>query len=81
LHLIGFLLTLILVVRDEVQRQDFFNGLKTGISYKQQKRKDNWMDHILHRNSLIKHVIEGKIQGRIDVTVRRRRSIGKQVKR
>jgi len=59
--------------------RNLFNGLETGISYKQQKRKDNWMDHILHRNSLIKHVIDEKIQGKIEVTGRRR-SIGKQIK-
>jgi hypothetical protein len=29
--------------------------------------------HILRRNCLLKHVIEGKIEGRIDVTGRRER--------
>jgi len=29
------------------------------------RRKDNWIDHTLHRNCLLKHVIEGKIRGRI----------------
>jgi hypothetical protein len=29
------------------------------------------MEHILHRNCLLKHVIEGKTQGRIEVTGRR----------
>jgi hypothetical protein len=33
--------------------------------------KANWIGHILHRNRLLKHVIEGKIAGRIEVTVRR----------
>jgi hypothetical protein len=27
------------------------------------KRKANWMGHILHRNCLLKHVIEGKMEG------------------
>jgi len=31
------------------------------------KRKANWIDHILHRNCLLQQVIEGKIQGGIEV--------------
>ena len=31
------------------------------------RRKANWNGHILHRNCLLKHIIEGKIQGRIEV--------------
>jgi hypothetical protein len=37
------------------------------------RRKANWIGHILCRNRLIKHVIEGKTEGRIEVTGRRRR--------
>jgi hypothetical protein len=37
------------------------------------KRKANWIGHILRRNCLLKEVIEGKIQGRIEVTIRRGR--------
>jgi len=37
------------------------------------KKKANWISHILHRHCLIKHVIEGKIEGRIEVTGRRGR--------
>jgi len=37
------------------------------------KRKSNWIGHILRRNCLLQHVIEGKIIGRIEVTVRRGR--------
>ena len=29
------------------------------------KRKPNWIGHILCRNYLLKHVIEGKIKGEI----------------
>jgi hypothetical protein len=36
-------------------------------------RKANWIGHILRRNCLLKEVIEGKIQGRIEVTRRRGR--------
>ena len=37
------------------------------------KRKANWIGHILHRNCLLKHVIEGKIKGEMEVTRRRRK--------
>jgi hypothetical protein len=35
--------------------------------------KANWIGHILHRNCLLKHVTEGNLEGRIEVTVRRGR--------
>jgi hypothetical protein len=37
------------------------------------KRKANWIGRILRRNCLLKEVIEGKIKGRIEVTIRRGR--------
>jgi len=37
------------------------------------KRKANWIGHILRRNYLLQHVIEGKIKGGIEVTGRRGR--------
>ena len=37
------------------------------------KRKANWIGHILHRNCLLKQVIEGKIKGEIEVTRRQER--------
>jgi hypothetical protein len=30
----------------------------------------NWIGHILRRNCLLKHVIEGKLEGRIEMTGR-----------
>jgi len=36
-------------------------------------RKTNWIGHILRRNCLLKHVIEGKIPARIEVKERRGR--------
>jgi hypothetical protein len=36
-------------------------------------RTANWIGHILLRNCLLKHVIEGKIEERIEVTGRRGR--------
>ena len=37
------------------------------------RRKANWIGHILRRNWLLIHIVEGKIEGRIDVTGRRGR--------
>jgi hypothetical protein len=37
------------------------------------RRKANWNNHILRRNCFLKHVIYGKVEGRIDVTGRRGR--------
>jgi hypothetical protein len=37
------------------------------------KRKANWIGHVLRRNCLLQHVIEGKIKGEIEVTERRGR--------
>jgi hypothetical protein len=36
-------------------------------------RKANWIGHILRRNCLLKHVIEGKLEGRTEMTGRRGR--------
>ena len=35
------------------------------------RRKANWIAHILRRNCLLKHVIEGKLEGRIEMMGRR----------
>ena len=37
------------------------------------KRKANWIGHNLRRNCLLKQVIEGKIKGEIEVTIRQGR--------
>jgi hypothetical protein len=37
------------------------------------KRKANWIGHILRRNCLLKHAIEGKIKGEMEVRKRRGR--------
>jgi hypothetical protein len=36
-------------------------------------RKATWIGHILRRNCLLKHMIEGKLEGRIEMTGRRGR--------
>jgi hypothetical protein len=47
--------------------------LYDSILHEIRKRKANWIGHILHRNCLLKQVIEGKIKGQIEVTRRRGR--------
>jgi hypothetical protein len=37
------------------------------------RRKATWIGHILHRNCLLKHIIEGNIDRKIEVTGRRGR--------
>jgi len=37
------------------------------------RRKANWIGHVLCRNCLLKLVVEGKIEGRIEVTGQRGR--------
>jgi replicative superfamily II helicase len=37
------------------------------------RRKADWIGHILRRNCLLKHVIEEKLEGRMEMTVRRGR--------
>jgi hypothetical protein len=43
------------------------------ILHRIKRRKTNWIGHILSRNYLLKYIIEGEIEGRIEVTGRRRR--------
>jgi hypothetical protein len=41
---------------------------KRNILHTTKRRKANWIGQILLRNCLLKHVIEGKIEGRTEVT-------------
>jgi len=36
---------------------------RKGISYIKKDKKAKWIGHMLRRNCLLKHVIEGKIEG------------------
>jgi hypothetical protein len=45
----------------------------SNILHEVSKRKANWIGHILRRNCLLQRVIEGKIEGDIEVRVRRGR--------
>jgi hypothetical protein len=56
-------------------RNEVLHRVKVGrnILHTMKRRKANWIGHILRRNCLLKHVIEGKIKGRMEVMVRRGR--------
>jgi len=58
---------------DHVRNEDVLLRVKEqrNILHEIRKRKANWVGHILRRNCLPQRVIEGKIQGRIEVTGRR----------
>jgi hypothetical protein len=43
-------------------------ALKKPKSYKIRKRKANSIGHILLKNCFLKHMIEGRIEGRIEAT-------------
>jgi hypothetical protein len=45
------------------------------IPQKMKRRKANWIGHTLLGNSLLKHVFEGSIGGRIEVAGRRERRL------
>jgi hypothetical protein len=44
---------------------------KKNILHKIKRKKANWIGHILRWNCLLKHIIEGKAEGRLEVTARR----------
>jgi hypothetical protein len=46
---------------------------KRNILHTIKRRKANWIGHVLRRNCILKHVIEGKLEGRIEMTRRRGR--------
>ena len=51
----------------------YMKSRRKGLSYTERRRNANWIGHILRRNCLLKHIIEGKIVGRIEVTRKRGR--------
>jgi hypothetical protein len=60
---------------DHVRNEDVLFRVKEqrNILHEVRKRKVNWIGHILCRNCLLQRVIEGKIQGGIEVTERQGR--------
>jgi hypothetical protein len=61
---------------DRVRNEDVLHRVKEegNILHTLKRRKANWIGHIVRRNCLLKqHVIEGKLEGRIEMTGRRGR--------
>ena len=65
---------------DRVRHEEVLNRVKKkgNILHTIKGRKTNWFGYILRRNCFLTHVIEGRIEGRIDVT-RKRGKICKQI--
>jgi hypothetical protein len=61
---------------DRVRNEEVLHRIKEerNILHTIKRRKANWIDHILRRNCLLKHAIEGKLEGRIEMTGRREKS-------
>jgi hypothetical protein len=57
---------------NRVRNEEVLHRVKEerNILYTTKRRKGNWIGHILRRNCLLKHVIEGKLEGRIEMTRR-----------
>jgi hypothetical protein len=54
---------------DRVRHDEVLHRVKErNILHTIKRRKSNWIGHILRRNCLLKHVIEGKLEGRIERT-------------
>jgi hypothetical protein len=60
---------------DRVRNEEALHRVKEerNILHAIKRRKANWIGHILRRNCLLKHIIEGKIEGRIERAGRRGR--------
>jgi hypothetical protein len=62
---------------DRVRNEEVLHRVKEerNILHTIKRRKANWIGHMLCRNYLLKHVIEGKVEGRIEMTGRRRKQL------
>jgi hypothetical protein len=60
---------------DRVRNEDVLHRVKEerNIVHTIKRRKANWIGHILRRNCLLKHVIKGKLEERIEMMRRRGR--------
>jgi hypothetical protein len=60
---------------DRVRNEEVLHRAKEerNIVHTIKRRKAKWIGHILRRNCLLKHVIEEKLEGRIEMTGRRGR--------
>jgi hypothetical protein len=54
-----------IIWRDSVKNEEVLQRVneKSNIPHTIKRRKTNWIGHILRRHCLLKHVIEGKIEG------------------
>jgi hypothetical protein len=61
-----------IILADRVRNEEVLHRVKEerNIVHTIKRRKTNWIGHILRRNCLLKQVIEGKIEGRLEVTRR-----------
>jgi hypothetical protein len=62
---------------DRVRNEEVLQGVKEerNIVHTIKRRKANWIGHILRRNWLLKHVTEGKLEGRTGRRGRRRKQL------
>jgi hypothetical protein len=60
---------------DRVRNEEVLHRVKKqrNIVHTIKRRKAKWIGHILRRNCLLKHVIEGKLEGRIESSITRGR--------
>jgi hypothetical protein len=60
---------------DRVRNEEVLHRVKEerNVLRIRKRRKANWIGHILRRNCLLKHVIEGKLEARTEMMRRRRR--------
>jgi hypothetical protein len=60
---------------DRVRNEEVLHRVKeeSNILHTIKRSKANWIGHILRRNCLLKHGIEGKLEGRIEMMGRRGR--------
>jgi hypothetical protein len=61
---------------DHVRNEEVLLRVKgqRNILHEMCKRRANWIGHILLRNCLLQQVIEGKIEGEIEVTMTRKKT-------
>ena len=62
-------------LEDHVRNEEVLQRIKEerNVLHTVKRKRVNWIGHTLRRICLLKHVSEGKIQGRIEVTERRGR--------
>jgi hypothetical protein len=60
---------------DHVRNEDILHTLneERNILHTIKRKKDNWIDHVLCRNCILKHATEGHLQGTIEMTWRQGR--------